>query len=46
MRKLSDELLLDSYFKACELNLSQDFINLIELEIHRRRLTHEIKVSS
>lgn len=46
MRKLSDELLIESYFKARELNLSPDFISLIELEIHRRSLTNRIRVSS
>ncbi|AGX05599.1 MULTISPECIES: sporulation histidine kinase inhibitor Sda [Bacillaceae] len=46
MRKLSDELLIESYFKARELNLSPDFIRLIETEIHRRSLTHKIRVSS
>lgn len=46
MRKLSDELLVESYFKAVELNLSKDFILLIETEIHRRLLSHKIKVSS
>ncbi|PKR85143.1 sporulation histidine kinase inhibitor Sda [Heyndrickxia camelliae] len=46
MRKLSDELLIESYFKAKELRLSQDFIRLIELEIHRRSLTQKIKISS
>ncbi len=46
MRKLSDELLLESYFKAKELNLSQDFIKLIESEIRRRSLYHKIKLSS
>ncbi|MHC0035834.1 sporulation histidine kinase inhibitor Sda [Pseudoneobacillus sp. C159] len=46
MRKLSDELLIESYFKARELNLSQEFITLIELEIHRRSLSNLIKVSS
>ncbi|GIN60380.1 sporulation inhibitor sda [Robertmurraya siralis] len=46
MRKLSDELLVESYFKAKELNLSKDFILLIETEIHRRSLTHKIKASS
>ncbi|AST92657.1 sporulation histidine kinase inhibitor Sda [Sutcliffiella cohnii] len=45
MRKLSDELLLESYFKATELKLSSDFIRLIELEIQRRRLSHKIKAS-
>ncbi|MFE8703245.1 sporulation histidine kinase inhibitor Sda [Cytobacillus sp. FJAT-54145] len=46
MRKLSDDLLVESYFKARELNLSPEFIRLIETEIHRRSLTHKIKVSS
>ncbi|GIN38580.1 MULTISPECIES: sporulation histidine kinase inhibitor Sda [Heyndrickxia] len=46
MRKLSDELLIESYFKAKELKLSQDFIRLIETEIHRRTLTNRIKISS
>ncbi|RLQ98146.1 sporulation histidine kinase inhibitor Sda [Falsibacillus albus] len=46
MRKLSDELLLESYYKAKELNLSLDFIRLIESEIQRRALLHKIKVSS
>ncbi|PLS01227.1 sporulation histidine kinase inhibitor Sda [Neobacillus cucumis] len=46
MRKLSDELLIESYFKARELNLSPEFINLIESEIHRRSLYSKIKKSS
>ena len=46
MRKLSDELLIESYFKAQDLNLSYDFIHLIEAEIHRRSLSNRIKVSS
>jgi developmental checkpoint coupling sporulation initiation to replication initiation len=46
MKKLSDELLIESYYKATELNLSPDFIHLIESEINRRSLTHKIKVSS
>ncbi|QED48716.1 sporulation histidine kinase inhibitor Sda [Cytobacillus dafuensis] len=46
MRKLSDELLIESYYKAIELKLSLDFIRLIETEIHRRSLSHNIKVSS
>ncbi|PLR78125.1 sporulation histidine kinase inhibitor Sda [Bacillus sp. V3-13] len=45
MRKLSDELLIESYYKARELNLSQDFISLIETEIHRRSLSNKVKVS-
>ncbi|MDQ0218225.1 sporulation histidine kinase inhibitor Sda [Peribacillus cavernae] len=42
MNKLSDDLLIESYFKARKLNLSVDFIRLIETEIHRRSLTHKI----
>ncbi|WP_084361973.1 sporulation histidine kinase inhibitor Sda [Robertmurraya korlensis] len=42
MRKLSDDLLVESYYKARELQLSKDFIYLIETEIHRRSLTHKI----
>lgn len=46
MRKLSDELLIESYHKARELQLSVDFIRLIETEIHRRSLNTKIKVFS
>lgn len=46
MRKLSDELLIESYNKARELNLSPDFISLIESEIHRRSLFNKIKLTS
>jgi len=43
MEHLSNELLLESYYKANELKLSPDFIALIEEEIHRRKLTHMLK---
>jgi developmental checkpoint coupling sporulation initiation to replication initiation len=46
MNKLSDELLIEAYQKAVELNLSPDFIRLVEAEIHRRSLSNKIKVSS
>jgi developmental checkpoint coupling sporulation initiation to replication initiation len=46
VRKLSDELLIESYYKAKELQLSKDFIRLIETEIHRRSLSNRIKVTS
>lgn len=46
MRKLSDELLIESYFKARELKLSMDFIRLIENEINRRSLTAKINIFS
>ncbi len=45
MRKLSDELLIESYFKATEMNLSEDFIELIRVEIKRRSLNHVLKAS-
>ncbi|MFZ3588235.1 sporulation histidine kinase inhibitor Sda [Bacillus sp. DJP31] len=45
MKKLTDELLIESYYKATELNLSPEFIHLIENEIKRRSLAHRIKVS-
>lgn len=37
MQHLSDELLKESYLKAKELKLSEDFISLIEDEIKRRQ---------
>ncbi|TFJ94047.1 sporulation histidine kinase inhibitor Sda [Lentibacillus salicampi] len=43
MEYLSDELLLESYYKANELKLSPDFIYLIEKEIYRRNLTDKMK---
>ncbi|MCU9613953.1 sporulation histidine kinase inhibitor Sda [Caldibacillus lycopersici] len=46
MKNLSDELLLESYYKAKKLKLSPEFIRLIEKEIHRRSLTQKIKASS
>jgi developmental checkpoint coupling sporulation initiation to replication initiation len=38
MEKLSDDLLIESYLKARELKLSNDFILLIKKEIDRRSL--------
>jgi developmental checkpoint coupling sporulation initiation to replication initiation len=46
MRKLSDELLIESYFKATEMKLHDDFIELITIEIKRRSLGHVLKASS
>ncbi|MFC0270084.1 sporulation histidine kinase inhibitor Sda [Metabacillus herbersteinensis] len=46
MRKLSDELLIESYYKATEMKLSDDFIQLITIEIKRRSLGHVLRVSS
>ncbi|RWZ60878.1 sporulation histidine kinase inhibitor Sda [Halobacillus fulvus] len=38
MKQLSDQLLLQSYHKARELNLSKEFIHQIEEEIKHRSL--------
>lgn len=46
MQKLSDELLVQSYFKATELKLNHEFIELIKLELKRRSLGHVLKVYS
>ncbi|GGE43322.1 sporulation inhibitor sda [Pullulanibacillus camelliae] len=43
MEKLSDDLLIESYFKARELHLSPDFIILIEKEIKKRSLDNIIE---
>lgn len=36
MRMLSDELLLESYYKAIDLNLEENFIELLQREIENR----------
>ncbi|AQX53673.1 sporulation histidine kinase inhibitor Sda [Priestia flexa] len=46
MRKLSDELLIESYYKATQLQLSPEFIQLIEKEIQRRSLKITIQIPS
>lgn len=38
MDHLSDELLLEAYYKAIQLNLNADFISLIKDEIVKRNL--------
>ncbi|MFT8870972.1 MAG: sporulation histidine kinase inhibitor Sda [Sporolactobacillus sp.] len=38
MEQLSDDLLLESYYKARHYQLADDFISLIEKEIARRNL--------
>lgn len=45
MKKLSDELLIETYFKAKKLNLNRDFITLMETEIKRRSLASQIQIS-
>ena len=46
MSKLTDHFLIESYFKAIELNLSSDFILLLESEIRRRTSINALKLSS
>ncbi len=46
MQNLSDELLIETYYKAIELNLNHDFIELIRMEIAKRSLSDKIKLSS
>lgn len=46
MKNLSDDLLIESYFKAVELKLSQEFIKLLQKEIEHRSLTNKIRMSS
>ena len=36
MKKLSDELLIESYIKANEMNLNREFIELIETEDQKK----------
>lgn len=36
MKKLNTDTLIDAFKKALELNLSKDFINLLQDEIKRR----------
>lgn len=39
---LSDEMLLDSYHKAIELDLERDFIAPLLAEIHKRKLGTDV----
>ncbi|UCZ55260.1 sporulation histidine kinase inhibitor Sda [Bacillus shivajii] len=38
MKLLSDDLLIETYHKARELNLSEDFLSLIQEELERRSM--------
>ncbi|MYL47883.1 sporulation histidine kinase inhibitor Sda [Halobacillus litoralis] len=40
MKQLSDSLLIQSYHKAIELNLSDEFIEQIKQEINARSIQH------
>lgn len=43
MEYLSDELLVDSYKKALDLDLNRDFIRVLEIELVRRKLQFPFK---
>ncbi|GGE74814.1 sporulation histidine kinase inhibitor Sda [Priestia taiwanensis] len=45
MNNISDELLIDSYYKAIDLDLHPDFIFLMESEIIRRSLQNKLNPS-
>jgi len=46
MEQLSDELLIETYRKALDLNLNQDFIDLIYKELYKRSLHDRVKLTS
>nr|WP_307324380.1 sporulation histidine kinase inhibitor Sda [Evansella vedderi] len=46
MRYLSDALLLETYEKAQELKLSEEFISLIQQEIERRAIKDKRSMTS
>lgn len=46
MKSLSDDLLIETYFKAIELQLSVEFISLIKEEIERRSLLEKVRKTS
>lgn len=39
MKKITDQLLIESYFKATELDLDKNFILVLEEELKRRGLS-------
>ncbi|MFE5323934.1 sporulation histidine kinase inhibitor Sda [Paenibacillus sp. NPDC056579] len=41
MRLMSNEILVDSYFKALNLKLDEEFLELLLAEIKRRKLNLE-----
>lgn len=46
MKKMPDNLLIETYYKAKELNLCLDFVLLLENEIRRRFPANTLKLSS
>ncbi|WP_088103904.1 sporulation histidine kinase inhibitor Sda [Halalkalibacter urbisdiaboli] len=45
MDMLSNEVLIEAYFRAKELRLEQDFIDMLLEELHCRNLTPELERS-
>ncbi|HET7578667.1 MAG TPA: sporulation histidine kinase inhibitor Sda [Bacillales bacterium] len=45
MEKLSDRLLMEAYFKAIELELAHDFVQLIQREMNRRAIKTDFQYS-
>ncbi|MGG1517465.1 sporulation histidine kinase inhibitor Sda [Paenibacillus oryzisoli] len=46
MRQISDETLIDSYYKALDLRLESDFVELLLAEIHRRKLKLQVVIKN
>lgn len=42
MKNMSDESLIDTYYRAIELNLNANFIRLLKLEIIHRSLFNKL----
>ncbi|GAB2677157.1 sporulation histidine kinase inhibitor Sda [Paenibacillus thermoaerophilus] len=42
MRLLNDDTLLETYFRAIDLQLEREFIHLLREEIHRRKINISI----
>lgn len=45
MKLLNDESLIETYYKALELELEEEFIKLLEKEMERRQLEPYLPVS-
>ncbi|WP_438824074.1 sporulation histidine kinase inhibitor Sda [Bacillus sp. JJ1503] len=43
LKVLTNSMLLCTYRKACSLNLSQDFIKILETELHKRDIDYQKK---
>lgn len=46
MHNMSNELLIEAYFKALDFNLDHAFIKQLETEIRRRALLNKLQKSS